>query len=234
MSEKEAGSAFDAFAAEYASLHQKNLGLFGKNMSVFPRHKARLAGRRLAPPKSLLDFGCGIGVNLPYLREVFPDAAFSGCDISEKSLEIAAENAPFASFRAVPSPEQLALAYPKGIDSVFISCVLHHIPPDQHAAWLQAIHRIITPGGGIIIFEHNPFNPITRRMVSTCPYDADAALLSPKYCKSLLAEAGFSRIILKYTLFTLWTSAFWVTLERGLGWLPLGGQYYAVATKKIR
>ena len=34
--------------------------------------------------------------------------------------------------------------------------------------------------GQLIIFEHNPLNPITRKIVKECEYDEDAILLTPK------------------------------------------------------
>jgi ParB family chromosome partitioning protein len=40
-------------------------------------------------PKGILDYGCGIGSNIPYLRHYFPHAKLYGCDISNESVRLA-------------------------------------------------------------------------------------------------------------------------------------------------
>jgi hypothetical protein len=81
------------------------------------------------------------------------------------------------------------------------------------------------------VFEHNPYNPITRRIVSTCPYDDAAVLLTPEELRRHLEAEGFKQPHTKYCLF-IPPSLSWLTwMERGLGWLPLGGQYFVHFSK---
>ncbi len=53
----------------------------------------------------------------------------------------------------------------------------------------------------MIIFEHNPYNPITRFMVNTCEFDKDAVLLTRKELIKIFINNGFSLIKGKYCLF---------------------------------
>ena len=36
---------------------------------------------------------------------------------------------------------------------------------------MKTLFQRLVPGGIIVIFERNPFNPVTRKIVNTCPYD---------------------------------------------------------------
>ena len=50
--------------------------------------------------------------------------------------------------------------------------------------------RVLRPGGIAAIFEHNPLNPLTRRVVSNCVFDEDAVLLRRRRARGLLRQAG--------------------------------------------
>jgi SAM-dependent methyltransferase len=103
---------------------------------------------------------------------------------------------------------------------------MHHVPPAQWPAFAAEMKRVVRPGGLAVVFEHNPFNPLTRRVVSNCEFDADAVLLRPKQTRALLADAGFrdlqSRSILSVPSFGKGTRA----VDLALGRLPLGAQYF--------
>jgi hypothetical protein len=81
----------------------------------------------------------------------------------------------------------------------------------------------------LTVFEHNPFNPVTRRIVNTCPYDADAVLLKPSELIGLLRQAQLIPSNQAYCLFIPPKFSSLAPLERYLQWLPLGGQYWVSA-----
>ena len=66
---------------------------------------------------------------------------------------------------------------------------------------LNELHRILKPGGVIIIFEHNPLNPLTRYAVNTCPFDENAKLISANKMKEKLITSGFKNIEINYRIF---------------------------------
>jgi hypothetical protein len=91
---------------------------------------------------------------------------------------------------------------------------------------------VLSKDGYFFIFEHNPFNPLTLKIVNDCPFDKDACLVSAVASSRLLRKAGFVskfRFIIFFPNFIRNKEL----LEKFLWWLPLGGQYYTVSKKEI-
>lgn len=218
---------FDDYTENYNELLRKNTKFFSSSEAYFARYKVDIFRREFkGTAKRLLEFGCGIGRNIPYLREAFPGATIVGSDISPGSLEIARQEISGVEFILDEPSAELDDDY----DAIFIAGVFHHIPVDQRAGTMSKLRQRLAPDGMIMIFEHNPYNPVTRRIVNECPYDADAVLLKPSELKSLMATAGFSSLSSGYCLFLPPKIAANLPIEQHLAWLPLGGQYWASAT----
>jgi SAM-dependent methyltransferase len=116
-------------------------------------------------------------------------------------------------------------------DIVFTACVFHHIDHSGHTHWLAEIKRVLVPGGVFGLFEHNPWNPLTRRAVNTCPFDENARLISMPNMRTRLREAGFNVLRSRFTFFFPSFLRGLRALETRMGWLPLGGQYFLLAQK---
>lgn len=136
---------------------------------------------------------------------------------------------PDCHFNTIETVEDLQI-YNGKIDCIFISCVLHHIDRREHEAWIKALHSIMKKGAYIVIFEMNMYNPVAKRFVDICPFDANAEMLNPAYCKKLVSDI-FGRAKLAYTFFFPWRNVFFTKIEHTLSWLPLGAQYYVAARK---
>ncbi|HEY6322724.1 MAG TPA: class I SAM-dependent methyltransferase [Thermoanaerobaculia bacterium] len=135
-------------------------------------------------------------------------------------------------FRLVAGDGQSAPFAGGSFDLVFAVCVLHHVPPDgRRDALVGEMARLARPGGLVAIWEHNPWNPLTRRAVARCRFDRDAALLSLAETRRLLRRAGLSRIESRYGLFFPWRGRGWRRAERLLAQVPLGAQFVALAIK---
>jgi SAM-dependent methyltransferase len=251
---KNDSSEFDKIAANYRDERVKDLDKFGKYGDTAFLYKTRLLKSLLKnEPKSILDFGCGIGLNIPFLHDCFKNTKLFGCDISPESIEIARKNYAYCDFCVVGSINDLQIY--KNIDCIFISTVLHHIPPKEHKHWIDGLYNILSNsanitkqgGGGImIVFEHNMNNPITRSIVKKSKIDEDATMLSPKYCKRLLLNKFYltktdekeiklasDNVKLKYTYFFPWRNKLFTIIERLLYWFPMGAQYCIYGTKNI-
>src|SRR5207302_222546 len=79
-----------------------------------------------------------------------------------------------------------------------------------------------------LAFEHNPLNPLTRRVVRDCAFDEGVELLGRRELERLYRGAGLEILGAEYLLFSPWRMD---ALERRLTWLPLGAQYVVAGTK---
>jgi SAM-dependent methyltransferase len=116
-------------------------------------------------------------------------------------------------------------------DVVFAICVMHHVPPPGWGRFVQEMQRVTRPGGLTVVFEHNPKNPLTRRAVNRCPFDADAVLLPLRTTRALFEQAQLEVVERRYILFFPWQTRIFQWMEHRLRGLPLGGQYYVVGRK---
>jgi ubiquinone/menaquinone biosynthesis C-methylase UbiE len=216
---------FDQFANQYDQILENQLHFFENDNSYFAEYKIKKL-RQLIPyePQTILDFGCGTGRSTTHLQEYFPTSQIHGCDISEKSLQIAKQNNPKAIFL---TPPQLQTKF----DIIFLSCVLHHVEIDKRLALMSHLSSLLSTTGKIVVFEHNPFNPVTRHLVNTCPFDKDAILLKPKELQKLFIDSGLKEISQQYTLFFPQFLRGLRIFEKFLHWLPLGGQYMMIGSK---
>ena len=115
--------------------------------------------------KSILDFGCGTGRSLNYLSKYFQKSKLSGCDVSGEELEIAKRILPNAFFFNNTNIEEFAQSKEK-YDLIFTACVIHHIDPKDRKKWVDAVLKRLSNNGYWVIFEHNLFNPYTKRIVT--------------------------------------------------------------------
>ncbi|MBN2324773.1 MAG: methyltransferase domain-containing protein [Spirochaetes bacterium] len=216
---------FDDYSERYDELMKKRLGFFERDEGYFARYKIELVRRLLrTQPQRILEYGCGVGRNVGHLVRIFPDAEVYGCDISQKSTDVARKKNPEASFFIAKEKPPVP-----SFDLVIVANVLHHVPKTERRTVVGGLMRLLGEGGRIFLFEHNPYNPLTRRIVNTCPFDKDAVLLAPGESKRLLKEAGASVTRSGYCLFFPGFMSGIRVFERVLFWLPLGGQYYIEA-----
>jgi SAM-dependent methyltransferase len=233
---------FDKFADEYLTVHARNLAVSGESPDYFAQAKIEEVRRRWmaagwAPPRRILDFGSGIGASLPHLARTFPDAELTALDVSDRSLAISAARFPDLARRVRYDGEGDLPLEAGAFDLIFTACVFHHIEATAHVSLLAGLRRLLTPGGAegvppggaLVVFEHNPANPVTRYIVASCPFDENAVLIAPSTLSRRLLAAGFARVNIRFTGFFPHALARLRSLEPWLGWAPIGAQYYALA-----
>jgi SAM-dependent methyltransferase len=175
----------------------------------------------------LLDIGCGVGLLHPYLAGT--GLKITGVDVAEQALAAARAANKGASYlhydgSHLPVPDA-------HFDAAVTICVMHHVPPPQWPAFLLEARRILRVGGALLVFEHNPWNPLTRLAVNRCPFDHDAVLLSAPHLTNLMADAGFVQVAREFMFFTPFPHAFVQRLESQICKLPLGAQYVVMGRK---
>jgi 2-polyprenyl-3-methyl-5-hydroxy-6-metoxy-1,4-benzoquinol methylase len=224
----ENGANFDKFAPSYRELLDCSISITGESGDYFARVKSRYAASVLGEgfAVNLLDFGCGIGLLSCALARQFPTAGLDGFDSSRES--IAAFDPELAKRgRFTSDPNGLRREY----DAILVANVMHHIPPAARSGVVSSLAQRLSPEGRLFIFEHNPTNPLTRRAVDRCEFDADAVLLPARETLGYFSPAGMQVIQRHYIVFfPRWLKAL-RRLETRLAWCPLGAQYVVVGKR---
>jgi len=219
---------FDDYSANYDELLHESTKLYADDAEYFAKYKVNLiqqaARKNGIVVRRVLEYGCGTGRNIGYLCSAFPGAEIVGTDVSADSLRVAKQNHPAQQFEVEAPGLELG-----GFDLIFVASVFHHIPPAVRSEAMATLARRLAPLGVLDVFEHNPYNPVTRRIVSTCPFDADAVLLKPDELRRLFESAGLRLQQKTFCLFVPPRLKLLLPLEKYLGWLPLGGQYWISA-----
>jgi SAM-dependent methyltransferase len=223
-------SEFDAYQETYRAEIERAMPA-GMDLDRFTEAKANqlvaLAQRQLGDLDRLrvLDVGCGTGETDRFLATSFGE--LHGVDMSGGLLERARAAVPGAQYMAYDGGR---LPYDdSAFDLAFCINVMHHVPPPDWSGFVAEMARVIRPGGIVAVFEHNPLNPLTRRVVSRCSFDEDAVLLRRGRTEGLLADAGLEPAERGYILFLPLAAGWARAVERPLRWVPLGAQYYVAA-----
>ena len=224
--------SFDSYSKSYNKLLNNSIrqtGYDAENIVAAKLHKLRGLFPSLSEkPFRLLDFGCGVGNLYGQIVEFFPAAIYSGVDSSKDSiLKARSHYHGDANFQEDSCKEWETNEY----DLIFSSGVFHHIPHVEHKVLIDKLSSLLKKEGILVIWEHNPLNPVTQRIVRDCPFDEDAVFVSSKNLKNLFTRVSLSNVQVIYTTFF---SKFLSTLnfmDPYLDWLPLGAQYLVTGQK---
>ncbi|WP_213939886.1 class I SAM-dependent methyltransferase [Pseudomonas sp. dw_612] len=214
---------FDKFADEYNQVLGDTIPDALNEDAYFAEYKIALMASRLKGKKitRILDFGCGAGRSLAFLKIYFPDSEIWGYDVSPESLKVASTQLPEATLFS----DWSTLGEVR-FDAIIAANVFHHIPVTERLPALILCRKSLSAEGQMFMFEHNPYNPLTRWIFERCPFDADAEMLSLSTGLDLAHKAGYASEQHAYTLFFPKQLAFLRKLEPWLKRLPLGAQYY--------
>jgi len=222
---------FDRYGETYERAVGEAISFAGQEHDFYVEAKARrlveLARRLLGDGRAAaLDVGCGIGLADRHLSSAFD---LHGVDVSPAMVARARETNPEVEY-AVSEPARLP--YPDGrFDLAFAMCVLHHVAPAERPAFLAEVRRVTRPGGLVCVFEHNPWNPLTRWVVRACEFDEGVELIPRRELASLCGRTGLDVAAQEYLLFFPWRARLLQAAERTLTGLPLGAQYVVAARR---
>jgi ubiquinone/menaquinone biosynthesis C-methylase UbiE len=163
-------------------------------------------------PETVLDVGCGTGTLARQLLNAHPSVEVVGIDGDEAVLA-AARGKLNADERRVQLREGRADALPiadSSIDVVVQSLLLHHLAPATKLAALSEAHRVLVPGGRLVIADWGrPRDPLTGagflalRILDGFDDTSDHAA---GRLPSLIGQAGFSSVKVKRRWRTVWGS----------------------------
>jgi len=220
---------FDQYNESYDSVVNQAIAFSGQKVASFTKAKAKDLLRTISDNfqscsvLDVLDVGCGIGNYHPFLTPFV--RSVSGVDVSSACIAKAQRRNPAVNYLTYDGD---ILPYPdQSFDVTVCVCVLHHVPPDRWQQFTCELHRVTRPGGLLIIYEHNPEHPLTRKVVRDCEFDRDAVLLNSATARELLKTAKCSEVS-TVSIFTLppWGGPIeW--MDRLFAKLPFGAQYRA-------
>jgi SAM-dependent methyltransferase len=217
----------------YRKAVEEAIAFSGAGLDLFTQIKAdlllELTSKHVAAPGGLafLDVGCGPGETDSFLEGQV--GALTGVDVASRMVELARRRNPWAEYRGYRAGEPIP--YDDGsYDVCFAICVLHHVPLEQRHDLVAEMKRLCRPGGLLVLLEHNPLNPLTRKAVRGCEFDRGVALLSRRAAARLLGEVGLVPRG-RYIEFFPRDAELLRRIEARLGWLPLGAQYAVFAKR---
>jgi len=227
-----ADKLFDQYATNYELALSNALAPSGESREYFAEGRVEWLSRCLlklgVQPLNVLDFGCGDGSTTPVLQRVLGAESCIGVDVSAKSLEVASEHFATEKIRYdlladLQTEAQMDLAYCNG--------VFHHIMPEERPDALGLIRDALKSRGFFAFWENNSWNPATRYVISRCPFDKDAILISPLEARRLLKNAGFEIVRTDFRFIFPRALRGLRKLEDFATRLPLGAQYQILCRK---
>lgn len=98
----------------------------------------------------ILDFGCGCGRTLIWLRQQYPDISWHGTDTDSEAIDWCRKNLNGISFSTnAPLPP---LSYPDSSFSlVYGISVFTHLSQEHQRVWLPELRRVLMPQGLLVL-----------------------------------------------------------------------------------
>ncbi|MBM7484079.1 SAM-dependent methyltransferase [Bradyrhizobium sp. USDA 3686] len=228
---------FDRYRDGYSAQIDSAIAFSGQPQDFFTRAKARYLLNAFSKfrsqsdislrPLDVLDIGCGQGLIHPHLRPAQSGIKLTGIDVAGTVIEEAKATNPDVHYDVY---EGTRLPYQdRSFDIAYAIAVMHHVPPDDWESFLVEAARVVRPGGRVIIIEHNPLNPLTQKIVRSCPFDQNAVLLRSGRLAKLFRAAGMVDLERQFIIFTPFDTPFFHKVDASFGWLPLGAQYCMAA-----
>jgi SAM-dependent methyltransferase len=137
----------------------------GRHNAVLIRDFLREQGSSVESLDALLDWGCGCGRVLRHWGGLL-STRVGGCDIDPKMVTWCNENLPYAevSVNALSPP----LPYgDSGFDLVYAFSVMTHLSEDLQHSWLRELHRVLRPGGYLLISTLGEYYASRNRLTAS-------------------------------------------------------------------
>jgi ubiquinone/menaquinone biosynthesis C-methylase UbiE len=114
------------------------------------------SGMGLSSFQRVLDFGCGCGRVLRWLRDRVPaHQELYGTDIDARAISWCQARLDFGRFSTNAGRPPLAFA-DNHFDLVYAISVFSHLRVDYQEAWLRELARVTRPGGIVLLTVHGP------------------------------------------------------------------------------
>jgi SAM-dependent methyltransferase len=115
----------------------------------------RRVGASMDEVRRGLDFGCSSGRVVRMLAACWPQAEWHGCDPNRDAIAWATSHLSQIAFAV--SPQDPPLSYDDAaFDFVCAISIWSHYGEQAARRWLDEMHRIVRPGGHLVLTTHGP------------------------------------------------------------------------------
>ena len=129
--------------------------------------------RRGPGPVRILDAGCGLGYFTAHIKQLFPEAAVFGCDISATAVERARARSAACEFFTADLKDSVTLTQ-SPFDVLVALDVLYYFTNDEIAEVVRNLHRLVIDEGFLLVGYHLPATMSFGRYIQSL---ADASRL---------------------------------------------------------
>jgi trans-aconitate methyltransferase len=224
---------FDHLADSYKESISPWVRITGENIEFYAQSRIKWVAKQLKElgihPHKIMDFGCGVGLAVPFLLEEFgSDSQIIGVDVSSDSLKVAkskytSQNINFQSLdRYTPD---------HSVDLVYCNGVFHHIPLNERDGAVHYVCDSLRPDGFFALWENNPWNPLTKYNMTHAEIDRNAIPINPPDGKKLITTNGLQLLQMRYYFIFPAFLKFFRPFEPLLSQIPLGAQYVVLSQK---
>jgi SAM-dependent methyltransferase len=111
---------------------------------------AKLYGSRPIDQMEVLDFGCGWGRILRFFLRDVPHEQLHGRDCWQEAVDICQKTNQWCDFKlnSISPPMDFK---DSSLDLIYLYSVFSHLSEGAHAAWIKEFHRILKPGGLVVV-----------------------------------------------------------------------------------
>lgn len=100
----------------------------------------------------VLDFACGYGRVGRHFRNVLPDVKYVGMDIHNDAVRFNRDVLGLQTLQSTQRPEEVYVG--QTFDFIFALSFFTHLRREHFLGWLSKLHRILKPGGVLMISTH--------------------------------------------------------------------------------
>jgi SAM-dependent methyltransferase len=148
----------------------------------------------------LLELGCGTG-ELAHELAVLTEARVTGVDLSERFIAQARHDyqRPNLEFIVADLTREIPATHQECYHAITGNGILHHLYHHLDTV-LPALHRWLQPGGRLVFWEPNLWNPYVWTIFTFGPMrrlaklEPDEMAFTPAFIRTKLARAGFINI----------------------------------------